>query len=54
MLFDLNTTDSRTPPPNLSDFAGAQLGGVEYYPGNAARPPQFRASECGVLLLWSR
>jgi len=41
-------------PPNLNDFSVRDLGGVEYYPGDATAPPQYHQSNCGLLLLWTR
>jgi len=54
MLFDLALSRPDEQPPNLSDFQVDRLGAVEYYGGGAAVPAQFRSSECGTLLLWTR
>ncbi len=42
------------PPRNLEDFSVSTLGGVEFYASSATTPPQFKQSQCGTLLLWSR
>ncbi len=41
-------------PPDLSTFLVSDLAGVEFYPGDASLPVQFRSSACGTLLLWTR
>jgi hypothetical protein len=54
MLFDLALSPADEQPPNLSDIQVSRLGAIEYYGGGGAVPAQFRSSECGTLLLWSR
>jgi hypothetical protein len=41
-------------PPRLEEFNVREYAGIEYYAGEASVPAQFKASVCGVLLLWSR
>jgi hypothetical protein len=52
LIYDQKT--SKTAPPNLDDYVVSELAGIEYYGGEAAPPPQFRQSGCGLLLLWTR
>jgi hypothetical protein len=52
VLYDPNVSPGL--PPRLEDIQVMELAGVEYYPGEASTPLMFRASPCGVLLLWTR
>lgn len=45
------------PAPDLSKILVRELAGAEFYAGSASLPAQFsgiKASDCGVLLLWTR
>jgi hypothetical protein len=49
--------DPRQPAPDLSKILVRELAGAEFYAGSASLPAQFsaiKASDCGVLLLWTR
>jgi hypothetical protein len=50
------SADTRDVPIDLSQFQVSDLGGVEYYPDNAAMPAQFSRTStgCGALMLWTR
>lgn len=54
VLYEQGMSPPGTQPPRLEDFQVMNLAGVEYYPGEASTPTMFRASPCGVLLLWTR
>jgi hypothetical protein len=54
MIFD---GDSETQmPPDMNQFFGLSLSGVEYYGSGANIPVQFKnlKNNCGTLLLWTR
>lgn len=45
------------PPPDFRRLQARDYSGVEYYAGGASKPIEYsgvKASDCGVLLLWSR
>jgi hypothetical protein len=54
LLFDLATADPTGAPPNINEFRVSDFTGIEYHPGDGVLPPQFRSSECGTLLMWTR
>jgi len=54
MIYDKSTAGDTQPPPDLNQFSVNQLGAVEFYAGQSTLPPQFKSSECGTLLLWTR
>jgi len=54
LLFEMAMSRPTDPPPNLSEYLVSDLGAIEFYGGNAAVPVQFKTSECGTLLLWTR
>jgi hypothetical protein len=53
LVYDPKLTQS-TPPPNIDDYNVDQLGGVEFYGGEATAPEGFHMTPCGLLLLWTR
>jgi carboxypeptidase family protein len=53
MLYDAGGSHSML-PPTMDDFNVDQLGGVEFYGGEATAPAGYRSSVCGLLLLWTR
>src|SRR6185503_12488794 len=54
LVYDQAAVDDRVPPPNINDYTVRDITGIEYYAGPASVPSQFKASECGTLLLWTR
>src|SRR5262249_22954306 len=54
MIYDKSTSDPKQPPPDLREFPVSQIAAIEFYPGQSTLPVQFKASECGTLLLWLR
>ena len=54
LVFDVNTNRPTDEPPKLDDYFVRELGAVEFYAGPASTPAQFKSSECGTLLLWTR
>jgi Carboxypeptidase regulatory-like domain len=53
LVYDPKLNES-TPPPNIDDYNVDQLGGIEFYGGEATAPQGFRITPCGLLLLWTR
>ncbi len=53
-IYDLARMGRDVPPPDLSSFLVSDLAGVEFYPGSASLPMEFKSGECGTLLLWTR
>lgn len=54
VLYDGVTTGANQPPPDINQFSVEQLVGVEFYAAQTAVPIQFKSSDCGTLVLWSR
>ena len=54
LIYDLARMGTDVRPPDLSSFLVSDLAGVEFYPGQASLPVQFKSGECGTLLLWTR
>lgn len=54
LLFDMETKSQANPAPNLNEYSVNQFAAIEFYGGGAATPAQFKSSECGTLLLWTR
>jgi len=54
LIYDLARMGRDVRPPDLSSFLVSDLAGVEFYPGQASLPMEFKSGECGTLLLWTR
>src|SRR5262249_549151 len=54
LLYDLERMGRDVKPPDLSSFLVTDLAGVEFYPGQASLPVEFKSGQCGTLLLWTR
>ena len=54
LIDDLERMGRDVKPPDLSPFLVTDLAGVEFYPGQASLPVQFKSGQCGTLLLWTR
>lgn len=54
LIYDLERMGPDVKPPDLSSFLVSDLAGVEFYPGQASLPVQFKSGQCGTLLLWTR
>jgi hypothetical protein len=50
------TPVGNSPAPDLGRFSAGILEAVEFYPGPASTPAQYRGdgAQCGTLLLWTR
>ena len=54
LIYDLERMGRDVKPPDLSAILVSDLAGVEFYPGQASLPVQFKSGQCGTLLLWTR
>lgn len=54
LIYDLERMGRDVKPPDLSNILVSDLAGVEFYPGQASLPIQFKSGQCGTLLLWTR
>ena len=57
-IYDFASTSQTNPvnPPDFNSLDVNRFAGVEYYAGGSTLPPKYNttASDCGVLLLWTR